>query len=48
LLAVYALERALDVALVAACGFVVCALEFGVFDIDGAEFAPVLRLAGYY
>ena len=39
-----ALETALHAALVAACGFVLRALELGVFDIDEAELAPVFGL----
>lgn len=39
-----ALEGAPDVALVAAGGFVLLALEFGVFDEDFAVFAPILWL----
>jgi hypothetical protein len=41
---VQALETALDVALVAARRFVLRALEFGVFHVRGAEFAPVFWL----
>jgi hypothetical protein len=44
LVAVETLERAADVALVAAGGFVLLLLELGVFDEDLAVFAPVLRL----
>jgi hypothetical protein len=44
LVAVEALERAADVALVAAGGFVLLLLEFGVFNEDLAVLAPVLWL----
>jgi hypothetical protein len=44
LFAVQALQRALDVALVAARGFMLLFLEFGVFDVELAVFAPVFWL----
>jgi hypothetical protein len=44
LVAVEALERAADVTLVAAGGFVLLLLELGVFDEDLAVFAPILWL----
>jgi hypothetical protein len=44
LFAVEALERALDVGLMAAGCFMLLALEFGVFDVIFAELAPVFWL----
>ena len=44
LVAVETLERAADVALVAAGGFVLLLLELGVFDVEEAVLAPVFRL----
>jgi hypothetical protein len=44
LVAVETLERAADVALVAAGGFVLLLLELGVFDEDLAVLAPILWL----
>jgi hypothetical protein len=41
---VEAFEGALDVALVAAGGFVLGAIELCVADVEGAEFAPVFGL----
>jgi hypothetical protein len=45
LLAVQSFQTALDISLMAAGRFVLRALEFGVFDVDGAEFAPVFGLS---
>ena len=40
----YASQETLEVALMPACSFMLCPLEFGVFDIGTAMLAPIFWL----